>query len=175
MKFFNTAGAVKPDIHYCIPPLERINTEDILRLIAAEKYFILHAPRQTGKTSCLLALTDLLNASGRYRAIYANIEAAQAARENVDGAMRAVLGELATRAQLIRKDDLPYNRMVALLDQFGGWQALNRLLSEWAQADPLPLVLMLDEVDALIGDSLIALLRQLRGGYDTRPAAFRKA
>ena len=117
-------------------------------------------------------LNWLLNASGRYRAIYANIEPAQAARENVDGAMRVVLGELATRAQLLRKDDLPYNRMVALLDQFGGWNALNRLLSEWAQADPLPLVVMLDEVDTLIGDSLIALLRQVRGGYDTRPAAF---
>jgi hypothetical protein len=151
MKFFNTTGAIQPDTHYCIPPLERINTEVILQLIAACRYFILHVPRQTGKTSCLLALVELLNAAGRYRAIYANIEPAQAARENVAGAMRAVLGELATRAQLLRKDDLPYNRMVALLEQFGGWNALNRLLSEWAQADPLPLVLMLDEADTLIG------------------------
>jgi hypothetical protein len=70
MKFFNTAGAIKPDIHYCIPHLERINTEEILCLIVAEKYFVLHAPRQTGKTPCLLALVELLNASGRYRAIY---------------------------------------------------------------------------------------------------------
>ena len=35
-----------------------------------------------------------------------------------------------------------------------------------------PLVLLLDEVDALIGDTLIALLRQLRAGYPTRPHAF---
>jgi len=35
---------------------------------------------------------------------------------------------------------------------------------------PQPLVLMLDEVDALVGDTLIALLRQLRAGYTDRPA-----
>ena len=29
-----------------------------------------------------------------------------------------------------------------------------------------PIVLLLDEVDALIGDTLIALLRQLRAGYN---------
>ncbi len=43
-------------------------------------YFTIWAPRQTGKTTCLLALADRLNREGRYRALYANIEAAQAAR-----------------------------------------------------------------------------------------------
>ncbi len=172
MKFFNTAGPIKTDIHYFIPPLTRMNKDELLQLIAAEKYFILHAPRQTGKTSCMLALTEELNRSGQYRAVYANIEAAQAARENVDAGMRAILGAIAGRAKLILKDSLPYDRMSDLLTQFGGQAALNQLLSEWSQADPLPLVLMLDEVDALIGDTLISLLRQVRSGYDNRPAAF---
>jgi hypothetical protein len=35
-----------------------------------------------------------------------------------------------------------------------------------------PLVLLLDEVDALVGDTLISLLRQLRAGYPNRPAQF---
>jgi hypothetical protein len=60
--------------HYCLPPLERWDLEDILTLIAQKKYFLLHAPRQTGKTTCLLALADLLNQEGRYRAVYANIK-----------------------------------------------------------------------------------------------------
>jgi hypothetical protein len=34
-----------------------------------------------------------------------------------------------------------------------------------------PLVLLLDEVDALVGDTLVSVLRQLRGGYDKRPEA----
>lgn len=172
MKYFNTTGAIQTDIHYCLPPLTRINTEEILQLIAARRYFVLHAPRQTGKTSCLLALTDLLNQSGKYRAIYANVEAAQAARENVDAAMRTILGAIASQAQLLRKDNFPYDRMQALLTQFGGGQALHQLLVEWSQADPLPMVLMFDEVDALIGDTLISLLRQLRSGYQNRPLAF---
>lgn len=172
MKFFNTAGPMKSDIHYCLPPLERMNKEELLYLIAAEKYFVLHAPRQTGKTSCLLALTEELNRTGHYRAVYANIEAAQAARENVDAAMRAILSEIGGRAKLILKDNLPDDRMSEMLSQYGGQNALGRMLSEWAQADARPLVLMLDEVDALIGDTLISLLRQIRGGYDKRPTAF---
>ena len=58
MRYFNTAGPVRCDEHYCLPPLERFDLEEILLLIEQKKYFVLHAPRQTGKTSCLLALQD---------------------------------------------------------------------------------------------------------------------
>ena len=34
------------------------------------------------------------------------------------------------------------------------------------------MVLLLDEVDALVGDTLISLLRQIRAGYAQRPNAF---
>jgi hypothetical protein len=53
-KFFNTAGPNKPDIHYTLPPKDRMNWPELSGLIAAQKYFILHAPRQTGKTSLLI-------------------------------------------------------------------------------------------------------------------------
>ena len=65
-RFFNTAGPVKAQDHYCLPPLHRFDLDDILRLIEQKKYFVLHAPRQTGKTSSLLALQAHLNASGQY-------------------------------------------------------------------------------------------------------------
>ena len=61
MRFFNTAGPIKPDIHYSFPPLKRFDLEEILNLIDQQKYFVLHAPRQTGKTSCMLALMKYLN------------------------------------------------------------------------------------------------------------------
>ena len=46
----------------------------VLNLIRGKKYFILHAPRQTGKTSTLKALQDRLNsgAEGDYRCVYVN-------------------------------------------------------------------------------------------------------
>ena len=84
MRFFNTAGPIKPDLHYHVPPLERIDLDEVLMLIEQQKYFVLHAPRQTGKTSALLALCDLLNAEGNYRCVYVNIEGAQAMREDDD-------------------------------------------------------------------------------------------
>jgi hypothetical protein len=62
MRFFNTAGPVDCQRHYCLPPLERLKLNQVLPLIEQQKYFILHAPRQTGKTSALLALMKYLNA-----------------------------------------------------------------------------------------------------------------
>jgi hypothetical protein len=50
-RFFNTAGPIKREMHYFVEPLERIRLEDILTLLDQQKYFVLHAPRQTGKTS----------------------------------------------------------------------------------------------------------------------------
>ena len=61
MRFFNTAGPVNCQKHYCIPPLERFDLFEIETLIAQEKYFVLHAPRQTGKTTSMLALMAHLN------------------------------------------------------------------------------------------------------------------
>ncbi|HLP46102.1 MAG TPA: ATP-binding protein, partial [Candidatus Kapabacteria bacterium] len=55
-RFFNTAGPVRPGKNYCIDPLSRFDLDEIQTLIQQEKYFILHAPRQTGKTTFLLAL-----------------------------------------------------------------------------------------------------------------------
>ena len=76
MRHFNTEGPVEAAEHYLIPPLERIDREQILTLIRRRKYFVLHAPRQTGKTSTLLALRDLLNSGseGDFRCVYASFE-----------------------------------------------------------------------------------------------------
>ena len=40
-------------------------------MIKCLQNFVLHAPRQTGKTSCLLALMEYLNTQGHYRCVYA--------------------------------------------------------------------------------------------------------
>ena len=171
---FNTAGPVVTADHYCIPPLERIDLDAVLDLIRDKKYFVLHAPRQTGKTSALLALRDLLNGgqAGDYRCVYANVEAGQAARENVAEGMRAVLSQFALRASLTLGDDSLERICRDALDSAGPLRALSVALSRWAAADRSPLVLLIDEIDALLGDTLLSVLRQLRSGYDQRPSAF---
>ena len=159
--------------HYCIPPLERVDLAELLGLVGDERYFVLHAPRQTGKTSILLALRDLLNsgAEGAFRCVYANVEVAQTAREDVGRAMRAILGELANRAHLLN-DGFLDEHWPRILETAGPDNALATALTRWSMADPRPLVLLLDEIDTLVGDSLIAVLRQLRAGYDRRPRSF---
>lgn len=172
MRFFNTAGPVRSDLHYCLPPLTRWAMDDILGLIAQQKYFVLHAPRQTGKTSSLLALMDYLNREGMYRCLYCNVEMGQSARENVKRGMKAILSDLISNAQIFLADAFPGTIWQEALATQGEDAVLYHVLSQWAQHSPKPLVLFFDEIDALIGDTLISVLRQLRTGYAKRPAAF---
>ncbi len=172
MRFFNTAGPIKAEMHYHISPLARLDCDDFLQLIRQEKYFVLHAPRQTGKTSALLALRDELNASGEFRCVYVNVEVGQTAREDVAAAMRAILSALARAARHALDDLFVTDIWRGILDDAGPNDALGETLACWAAADPKPLVLMIDEVDALIGDTLLAVLRQLRAGHPERPRRF---
>jgi len=172
MRFFNTEGPVRSDLHYCLPPLHRWNLDDVLTLIERQKYFLLHAPRQTGKTSCLLALMEHLNRGGRYRALYVNIEAAQAARERVEAGMAAVVQAIANSAAWRLKDPLADALAREVLQGPSLLVGVEAFLTRWCAQSPRPLVLLLDEVDALVGDTLISLLRQLRAGYEQRPHHF---
>ena len=172
MRFFNTAGPVKPDIHYTVPPLSRFDLDEMLLLIQQQKYFVLHAPRQVGKTSYLLALSDYLNRQDTYRALYINVEAAQAMREDVDAAMQAILGRLASAARDFLQDSFPEEIVAQVRAAHGGASALEEMLTRWAEQSPKPLVLLIDEIDSLIGDTLISVLRQLRSGYYKRPEFF---
>ncbi len=172
MRFFNTAGPVDCERHYCLPPLERLNLNQVLPLIDQQKYFILHAPRQTGKTSVLLALMKYLNTQGKYRCLYMNVEAGQAAREDVAAAMRSILNQLASRARITLNDHFLDAIWVDVLLKSGPFSALDEVLTLWSAQDPKPVVLFIDEIDSLIGDTLIAVLRQLRAGYDKRPRHF---
>ena len=174
MRFFNTSGPVVPADHYCIPPLTRVDLDDVLQLVRNKRYFVLHAPRQTGKTSILLALRDLLNGGevGEYRCVYFNAEVGQAAREDTTRAMQAMFRELASWARFTLQDSLIGEIWPGFLDEFGPDGALSEVLNHWAEADRKPLVLLIDEIDSLVGDTLISVLRQLRAGYVQRPERF---
>jgi hypothetical protein len=171
-RFFNTAGPVNCDRHYCLPPLERFSLPDILQLLHEQKYFVLHAPRQVGKTTFLLALTDYLNKSGHYRALYINVEAAQTAREDVTAGVQAIMAEMGSRALQFWEDDWFNQTWPMVLDMAGAHAVLNQMLTRTAVHYARPIILFVDEIDSLVGDTLIAVLRQLRSGYDKRPQAF---
>ena len=149
-----------------------MNLALILELIADRRYFVLHAPRQTGKTSILLALQDRLNAEGVYRCLYVNFEGGQAAKEDTARAMRTILGEIGTRSRRVLRDSFVDQSKSVLTAEFGPDGCLAECLTRWAELDSRPLVLLIDEIDTLVGDTLISVLRQLRSRYDMRPGGF---
>lgn len=171
-KFFNTAGPIQPDIHYNIDPLTRIDLEELEMLIYQRKYFVLHAPRQTGKTSCLLALRDYLNARGEFYAVYANVEVGQASRNNVEEVNRNVVSMIAMEASWVTGNSLPSDIRLALIKEEAATNLLGSYLRRLCEALDRPLLLFIDEIDALVGDSLVSILRQLRTGYAARPDYF---
>ena len=173
MRRFNTEGPVRPDDHYAIQPLDRVDVEELLSLIRAKRYFVLHAPRQTGKTSALIALRDLLNsgAVGDFRCVDVNVEVGQVARDDTARGIRAILSNLAESALLLG-DDYPDSVWLDVLTKAGPENALKALLARWCVANPTPLVLLVDEIDSLVGDTLLSVLRQLRAGYQQRPEGF---
>ena len=174
MRSFNTEGPIVSEDHYSVPPLGRMNLDSVLELIRNQKYFSLHAPRQSGKTTALLTLQDLLNSgsAGPYRCVYINVESAQAMREDIPEAMRTILDELSLRALSSLNDDSLEEICADALALSRPGLVLRRVLFRWARADPRPLVLLIDEIDSLVGATLVSTLRQLRAGYDLRPKNF---
>ena len=128
MRYFNTEGPVVADDHYCIPPLDRVDLDEILRLIEWKKYFVLHAPRQTGETSMLLALVERLNADGRYRCLYINVEPTQAFRHDIVSTIPLVLLELSEGAMETFGDESVKALRDEVLKHRAPGMALNLLL-----------------------------------------------
>ena len=139
------------DEHYCIPPLDRMDLGEILQLIERKKYFVLHAPRQTGKTSMLMALAERLNADGKYRCLYINVEPTQAVRDDIASAIEIVLTELSERVLVAFGDESVYKLQDEILQHRPPGMALKLLLRRWAASSPDPLVLLVDEIDTMIG------------------------
>lgn len=150
-----------------LPPEPRL--PDARALIERGQYFVVHAPRQTGKTTTLRALARDLRAEGRRVALLASCEGAKVAGDDYREASRIILGSIAREASIAR---LPPELMPPFPWPAAGPELLLEGLTEWALNCPLPIALFLDEVDGLRGQSLFSLLAQLRNGFQTRPHAF---
>jgi hypothetical protein len=81
--WFNTAGPCQADIHYML--LSTVRLPEIVNLIAQRNYFEIHAPRQVGKTTAMLALAQELTASGQYTAVMLSLEVGARDGSNTDG------------------------------------------------------------------------------------------
>ena len=167
-RIFNTTGLCNAERHYMVDPFRNMY-DDIHVLIDDMQYFLIHAPRQTGKTTFLHALAHRLNKEGNYVAVVCSLESAGYTSISVEAANINFIMALAKTSKLfIGTDYLPPD----IAKYISGSSMLGDYLTDWCYTLDKPLVLLLDEVDALYGDVLISTLRQLRDGFQTRPKYF---
>ena len=166
MRFFNTAGPCRADIHYMLPPTERL--PDVQQLIDRQNYFVIHGPRQSGKTTAILELARELMAAGRYASVVVSMEVGAPFKDDPGAAESAILNAWRGAASW----QLPPTFQPPAWPDAAPGARLGTALQTWCLTVSRPLVLFLDEIDALQDMTLISVLRQLRDGYSGRPAAF---
>ncbi len=167
-KNFNTAGPCKSKIHYMLSPTGRL--PELKALIDGENYFIIHAPRQVGKTTAMMALAQELNDSGQYLAVMLTLETGAPFPDAPEQAQQSILRRWQNEIRF-RKLPLPTLTQIQTETETSPLD-IQTVLQSWAMASPLPLIVFLDEIDSLQDQTLISILRQLRAGYPNRPQGF---
>jgi len=160
-KFFNTTGPCEPERHYMLPPKERLIGADLERYLEHQLYWVLHAPRQTGKTTFLRSWKKEINESGKGIACYVTVEICQGVTE-IERAIPAICSAICSSAKTAK---VP----ILTLPQAPAERMLGATMAQWAEVcAPLPLIVLFDEVDVLEGPAMVSFLRQLRSGFPER-------
>jgi hypothetical protein len=144
-----------------LPPADRLVGAQLHRYIKDKLFWVLHAPRQTGKTTFLLSWMREINAGDEAISCYVSVERCQGVSEP-ERAMPAICNAIKEYTEMLKLDipettDTNANSM------------LSNILIQWSKlVAPKPLIVLFDEVDTLEGETLISFLRQLRGGFASR-------
>ena len=161
-KSFNIAGPCVPDDHYMLDPFRDIGDE-LAGLINKKQYFVIHAARQSGKTTLLKALTRMMNVQGKYYALYCSLEAIDGLPDPKDG-IPEIVRKIAAN---IRNQGLP--KGFALDADYENFtDVLNDSFVDYCRSLDKPLLVFFDEADCLCDGTLVSFLRQLREGYINR-------
>jgi hypothetical protein len=157
MKYFNIAGPCNGLDYDMINASTRL--QGVEELIDRKQYFVIHAARQSGKTTYLKDLAQRLNAEGKYYVLYYSLEKAQNIVEPEIG-IPAIVRNMKTKLQ---DTDFPhcsdFAKDVDYSDFIG---VLELALKRFYRLLDKPLVILFDEADCLSEGTLISFLQQLR-------------
>jgi hypothetical protein len=145
-----------------LPPEDRLVGAQLHRYISDRLYWVLHAPRQTGKTTFLQSWMREINSGDEAMACYVSVEACQGISE-IEYAIPSICGTIREFAQSfgLPVPSMPEDVLPHIM--------LNNILGSWAEMTaPKPLVVLFDETDVLQDAALISFLRQLREGFSRR-------
>ena len=163
-RWFNIGGPCNPAKNYMLSAMDRL--PEVSALVRKEQYFVVHAPRQCGKTTAFLSFANETNAKGEAVAMYCSLETVQEFPKAADGIpmiyalVRAAAQQFLTDEQCPALVPEPGQIDVAVMKTSG----VQRLISEISRVLAKPFYVLFDEVDCLGGDTLITFLRQLRNG-----------
>ena len=160
-RYFNIAGPCNPEEHYMLPSELRCN--EVMDLIRLRQYFVIHAARQSGKTTLLLDLVRKMNEDGDYHALYCSLESAQSINDPAQG-IPAIISNVQTAVKY--NPSLPKTTEPPRTDHY--YTALKEYLTDFCINLDKPLVILFDETDCLANGTLISFLRQIRDGYVNR-------
>jgi type II secretory pathway predicted ATPase ExeA len=166
MRWFNNAGPCKPDIHYMLPTGDRL--PNLIRLMQQQNYFIIHAARQTGKTTAMLNLAKTLTDSGQYTAVMVSVEVGSVFPHDIERSEQAILGSWQSAIAVRLPAEL---RPTEWIEEKSG-RRIQANLQHWSSQSQRPIILFIDEIDSLQDEVLVSVLRQLRDGFPNRPQAF---
>jgi len=163
MRFFNTAGPCNKGQHYMIEAATRL--QGVEQLIDMNQYFVIHAARQSGKTTYLKDLAQRLNELGQYYTLYCSLESVQ----GIDDVEKGIPQIIACLSKSLYNAKCPnYENFAQNANYFFFSTVLNVELSKYCASLDKPLIILFDEADCLSENTLISFLRQLRDGYNSR-------
>ncbi len=160
-RYFNIAGPCNPEEHYMLP--SELRCSEVMGLIRQKQYFVIHAARQSGKTTLLLDLVSEMNAAGDYHALYCSLESAQSINDPAQG-IPAIIGNIRTAIKY--NPSLPKAAEPPQTEHY--YTVLKEYLTDFCIHLDKPLVILFDETDCLANGTLISFLRQIRDGYVNR-------
>ena len=163
-RWFNIGGPCIAAKNYMLSATERL--PDVAALARKEQYFVVHAPRQCGKTTGFLAFANEINAKGEAVAVYCSLETVQEFPDPAVG-LPLVYQCICGAARRNRAfagcpfiaEDAPVPSVEYVLSE-----GVSGLLSKLSVHVGKPLVVFFDEVDCLSAGTLVTFLRQLRNG-----------
>jgi hypothetical protein len=145
-----------------LDPLRNMGKE-LMGFIEREYYFVIHAARQSGKTTLLWELADKINAEGKYYALYCSLECLQGVA-TVERGIPSIVRKIETE---LENQNLPSG-----FAKDADFENIDGLLSKsfisYCRSLDKPLVIFFDEADCLSNGTLISFLRQLRNGFISR-------
>ena len=162
-RWFNIGGPCNPAKHYMLSAMERL--PEVVSLIKKEQYFVVHAPRQCGKTTAFQALADEINAKGDMVAHYCSVEAVQEFRDPKTS-MAEIAQQICLNIDLYPElfGEGTKDVMLDVIAKSSDTAVVTNTLKAISEHLKKPFIVFFDEVDCLSDATLVSFLRQLRNG-----------